>query len=515
MVKVLMLAAENAALKDAKAGGMGDVVRDLPLALTDEGAVVDIIMPDYGRLVEQCQAKQVATIVVSFSGQNKRLSLFVTKHPHLKSSIYFIQNPLWKRKGNSIYIDSGARPFADDANCFALFSLGVATFVARGFIPKPDVFHLNDWHSGFFTILTKFDSTFSDLKQIHSVFTVHNLALQGIRPLANDDSSLESWYPGLYANLTKTQLAKIKDPRYHNCVNPLRAAINLCDGIHIVSPTYAQEVLKPSNPEAGFFGGEGLEKDLRKRSDDTLGVLNGHIYKSTRRHTIKFSTFLKRLLPTMSDWQDAKPITTYEPREKVSELILNKAEPGFLLTSVGRLTDQKALILRQQLNPKQLVLDVLLDELASYSDTALFILLGSGDPLLEATFHEVASRHKNFLFLNGYNEEVSEWLYECGDLFLMPSSFEPCGISQMLAMQYGQPCLVHGVGGLNDTVRHLENGFSFQGNNLKEQSQQLIVGLKEALNLVGTPKWKTISKRAKAERFTWQDTAKEIVAKLY
>ena len=510
-----MLAAENAALKDAKAGGMGDVVRDLPLALTAEGAVVDIIMPDYGRLIDQTKAKQVATIVVSFGGNNRRLSLFVSKHPQLKSKIYFIQNPLWKRKGNNIYIDSGDRPFADDATCFALFSLGVAAFVSRGFIATPDVFHLNDWHSGFFKILTEFEPAFSELKTVRSVFTVHNLALQGTRPLSNDESSLESWYPDLFANLTSRQLSVIKDPRYRDCVNPLRAAINLSDGIHIVSPSYAQEILKPSKPRAGFFGGEGLEKDLRKRTDDTLGVLNGHIYGSSTKRPIKFTTFLKRLLPIMTDWQTARPIQSYEPRERVSEFVLNKYEPGFLMTSVGRLTDQKALILRQSSGKQRLILDDLLEQLANFSADAMFIMLGSGDPKLESIFHSMARRHDNFLFLNGYNEALSEWLYQCGDLFLMPSSFEPCGISQMLAMEHGQPCLVHGVGGLNDTVKHRINGFVFQGKNLKEQGQQLLNEFGKTLATFGTPKWQAICDQARAERFTWQNTAREIVAKLY
>lgn len=510
-----MLAAENAAIENAKAGGMGDVVRDLPLALAELDVSTDIIMPDYGRLVTQENAEKLATIMVNFGGKKKRLVLYVSKHPKLESNIYFVQHPLWRRDGNDIYVNSGDKPFADDADCFALFAAAVATFLQRGHIAIPDVFHLNDWHSGFFSILTEFDPDFAELKDIRKVLTVHNLALQGTRPMAKDKSSLAAWYPELYAGLKKTQLTKIKDPRYKDCMNPLRAAINLCDGIHIVSPTYAGEILKPSRPKAGFFGGEGLEKDLRKKVSDTLGVLNGHIYSDERPRSAKYTRFLMRVAATMTEWQALKPLLEYEPRDKIKLLLHNQKEPEFLMTSVGRLTDQKVLLLRQSLGSKRLVIDAVLEQMADYSDKAFFIMLGSGDPKLETIFHEVAMRHTNFLFLNGYNEEISEWLYDNGDLFLMPSSFEPCGISQMLAMQYGQPCLVHGVGGLNDTVKHLKNGFVFQGKNLKEQGSNLIAELQSAIKIFDSKKWQTIVKNAKAARFTWQNTAKEIAKKLY
>ncbi len=121
-----------------------------------------------------------------------------------------------------------------------------------------------------------------------------------------------------------------------------------------------------------------------------------------------------------------------------------------MVTSIGRLTDQKALLLRQPYQDKT-VLSVLLDDLARVNGR--MIILGSGDTQIEFELMQLMASHDNFLFLNGYGQALSDQMYLHGDLFLMPSSFEPCGISQMLAMRDGQPCLVHAVGGLKDTVQ--------------------------------------------------------------
>ncbi len=135
----------------------------------------------------------------------------------------------------------------------------------------------------------------------------------------------------------------------------------------------------------------------------------------------------------------------------------------------------------------------------------------------EQFWTEVASRRKNFIFLKGYSEVMSLSLYNSGDLFLMPSSFEPCGISQMLAMRAGQPCLVHSVGGLNDTVRDGEDGFAFSGASLQQQAENMIVAFEAAvcLKLEDPSQWQRISSSAAAARFLWSDVADEMVRSLY
>eukprot|EP00487_Bulimina_marginata_P011352 TRINITY_DN6940_c0_g1_i1.p1 TRINITY_DN6940_c0_g1~~TRINITY_DN6940_c0_g1_i1.p1 ORF type:complete len:218 (+),score=24.37 TRINITY_DN6940_c0_g1_i1:94-747(+) len=187
---------------------------------------------------------------------------------------------------------------------------------------------------------------------------------------------------------------------------------------------------------------------------------------------------------------------------------------GPLVTSVGRLTDQKVLLLRQPYNDK-----LLIDELSNHlsEHDGKLIILGSGDSALEDVFTQAMARNSNLLFLKGYGQKIGELLYQLGDLFLMPSSFEPCGISQMLAMRAGQPCLVHQVGGPNDTVTHLENGFCFAGNTLELQCENLLNCFIETLALYNKEpeKWQHIANNARSARFTWDEVAQQYIDTLY
>ena len=139
------------------------------------------------------------------------------------------------------------------------------------------------------------------------------------------------------------------------------------------------------------------------------------------------------------------------------------------------------------------------------------------EPVLEQFLVEVASRRQNFIYLKGYSELLSQYLYSTGDLFLMPSSFEPCGISQMLATRAGQPCLVHSVGGLADTVQGDSDGFAFSGGDLQGQSANMIYCLEQAVSLKNDdPKnWQKIGKAAAKARFLWSDVASKYQKVLY
>ena len=145
------------------------------------------------------------------------------------------------------------------------------------------------------------------------------------------------------------------------------------------------------------------------------------------------------------------------------------------------------------------------------------MMVGSGDRDYERWLTAVAARHANFFFLNGYSDRLARALYASGDLFLMPSSYEPCGLSQMLAMRAGQPCVVHAVGGLKDTVRHAVNGFTFEGLKLEEQVDRLVETTLAAVAIKrGQPEvWQRVCREAAATRFTWSDTAERYLTDLY
>jgi starch synthase len=184
------------------------------------------------------------------------------------------------------------------------------------------------------------------------------------------------------------------------------------------------------------------------------------------------------------------------------------------LTSVTRTVDQKIFLLRAAGTGGLSGLEGLLKIIA---DRGIYIVLGTGDKAYEDFLVETSARHPHFIFLNGYSDLCARMLYASGDLFVMPSSFEPCGISQMLAMRDGQPCLVHAVGGLKDTVQEGINGFAFEGETVERQVDGLIEAGRRAIGLkwINPVRWRAIRERAAASRFSWDRTVEEYEKKLY
>jgi starch synthase len=310
----------------------------------------------------------------------------------------------------------------------------------------------------------------------------------------------------------------------------------------VVSPNYAREILLPSNLERGYFGGEGLDDDLRRADDEgrLYGILNGCEYPQKSFPSLSVHELLLLCEKEQLNWIGSIPLvesshliaskrlaqmleeitqTSTDSKNKVSNKVNNKTKnqpqkPLFIVTSVGRITHQKIRLLQQVMPNGETALDHLLSVLG---DKGILIMLGTGSPELEQFLTVVSKRQKNFIYLKGYSEILSQSLYCSGDLFLMPSSFEPCGISQMLAMRAGQPCLVHGVGGLNDTVEDGKNGFVFTGVGETKQAENMISRFKSVLKLTQkTPKdWKKISTAASKVRFLWSDVANQYNKFLY
>ncbi len=515
-----MLAAENGAIPGGKVGGMGDVMRDVPRALAALGHELDVVTPGYQAFSTLPGARQVAAIQVPFAGRDERITVHrLDLEPGPESAPvrhWLLEHPAFAPvTPGKIYCDDPAdRPFATDAHKFALFSRAALHLLLAGDL-RPDVLHLHDWHTAFAAILLRYDPVYLALSRIPLVYTIHNLALQGVRPLYGDGSSLGHWFPGL-----KYSPVDICDPRYAGCVNPMRAAINLCDRIHAVSPTYAREIQKPADPDAGFSGGEGLDKDLQKahREGRLHGILNGCAYDVARAEG-NYADFMECAGDHLEQWLSQQPLLDSGHYLALRRLdawrARDRARPDFLLTSVGRLTGQKVSLLRQPQKDGRSTLEHLLERLAAVNGQ--LIMLGSGDPAFEQFFTALAARHKHFLFLRGFSETLAHWLYSRGDLFLMPSSFEPCGISQMLAMRAGQPCLAHGTGGLVDTIDDDRNGFLFYGDTPFQQAENLLDRFDEVLAMRETRSaaWHKLCDGAAAARFRWEDVAKAYVAQLY
>ena len=493
-------------------GGVGDVVRDLPHALGAAGWDVTVATPSYGALHALPGARHVETIDVPFRGMTQAVDVWQLQDSDSHVRHVVLEHPQFAQNGaGRIYHrDAPSRPFASDANNFAFFCAAAAQWIHAS-ENRPDVVHLHDWHAAFYLLMTHYTERYRGLREIRTVFTIHNLSYQGIRPLEGDESSLEAWFPGL-----DYDIGKIGDPRFDDCLNPMAMAVRLADRVSTVSPTYADEICLPSDAATGFIGGEGLEDDLvRARDEGRLsGVLNGCYYDEAIGRRPGWQRLLTMIVAQLHDWAHQHPTNRAHALALERLVHLPKRRPSHVLTSIGRLVAQKATLLLQPLDDGRTTLQHMAD---SMGRKGVIFLLGSGDPDLEQRVLEEARKIPNLIFLHGYSETLAGPLYCGGDLFLMPSSFEPCGISQLLAMRAGQPCVVHGVGGLRDTVEDGITGFVFGGQSPVEQAREFVTTVERALELRSNDPivWEAICKEAAARRFDWATSAQQTIQMLY
>lgn len=504
-MRVWLVAAENGALPGGKVGGVGDVVRDLPLALAAIDLQVRVITPSYDMLHKLPGARLYRTVEARFAGEIHSADVYRVPVADSPVDHFVIEHPLLSPNGpGRIYVsDEPGKPFAIDAGKFAFFDAVIAAWVNAS-ESSPDVLHLNDWHMGLIPALREFGDPDARLKQTRIVFTIHNLAYQGVRPLLGPESSLQSWFPELLAFD-----GQLKDPKYDNCVNFMATAIRLADGINTVSPSYALEIQQSSDSSTGFSGGEGLEVELRQADakGSLIGILNGCMYPENRAQAPAWDELLG-LIGNQPEIMNASLLADDWLESRKGQ------RPKNLLLSIGRVAQQKVPLFLEPVDGHASALEAILSALGRET---LFIMLGSGEKELEDRFVEITRTTDNFLYLRGYVDSLSAPLYSAADLFLMPSSFEPCGISQMLAMRAGQPCVVHAVGGLKDTVQNGTTGFVFDGATPAQQAENFAATTVDAIVFKTTDPqgWQQVCDNAAAERFSWKIAAQNYRDELY
>ncbi|MCX2679532.1 glycogen/starch synthase [Galbibacter sp. EGI 63066] len=505
----LFVCAENDAILNCKAGGMGDVVRDVPRQIATNDDLVHVVTPAYGRLHKN--GEKIAVLKFLYRGLPQEAFLYEIPGKKSIDNIkhYVIDHPeIVSGDIADIYSNDPDQPFYTDACTFSLFCTAVATAIREGLFGELQIAHLHDWHTSLLLFLREYHPKFQELKKIRFVYSIHNLAIQGIRPFENNYSSLKAFYPDIL--IDKERLA---DTRYKDCINLMVLGIRLADAVHTVSPSYKEDIKKPSNPP-DFIGGESLEEDLKNANIENrlFGILNGCNYKN---YTLaKRNTLYKNSLKAIFKWLQ-EPGKKYKADfmahtgSKIMHLMEDK--PNFICTSVARLTEQKFFFYK---NDPGLLMK-LLDKLEEKN--GVYIILGTGAPEYEELLRSVSYERENLIFINGQSEEVIDSLYLESNLYLMPSLFEPCGISQMLAMRNGQPCLVHATGGLKDTVSHLKSGFAFDGETLQEKTDNFIAVFGNAVDLYFEEKeiWEHICKTAKRQRFSWEDLVRKYYEQLY
>jgi starch synthase len=379
----------------ATVGGLAAAAAGLGAELRRLGVDLDLVMPDYGDVA--LADETVTTLdVPAWVG---RATVRAGHHPDV-GRLHLVSVPGMERPHP--YLQADGEGWPDNSERFFRFARALAAFVERD---PPDVLHLNDWHTGpALAALTDPPPT---------VVSIHNLAYQGV--------SDASWL-----SLIGPRAAHYE---WWGGINPLSGALALADRIVAVSPHYATEIV---TPEGGF----GLDEPLRNRADDLIGILNG----------IATDVWDPARDPLIAAPFDA---STLEARPANRRALLDRvgfADDGVVLaTVVTRLTPQKGIDLLAPLVPLLAQIPMRL------------AILGSGDAGLAARLHELAAAHPDSLaFVEGYDEALSHLMFAGADLYLMPSRFEPCGLTQMQAMRYGAVPVVTAVGGLVDTVTDVD-----------------------------------------------------------
>ncbi len=528
---VLLVAAECRDL--AKVGGLGDVVRDLAQALKTLGVPVSILMPCYDKL--QRLGQPIASYPMQFGTKDDWL-VKIFKYELGEIPVYLLRSEtFFGGSYGDMYIDSdrlGHGPFEDDAQRFAFFSAAGLEFIHRhADLRGLTALHCHDWHTGVMLALLKHDARYRQLAgALRTLFTIHNLDYQGTRPFeaAGDREflSFAEWFPALYQDMrSRGVLEPLSDPHASlPCFNPMRAGINLADNVNTVSPNYAAEITQPDDPARNFVGGRGLEDDLERRGSRLYGILNGLDYTlynpasltppfdagiadwpgARRQHKLALLQHLPDTLQAMA----SRLGNGFKNRESVLKKMAAFRSDGWqdrpLVVAVTRAARQKASILLEMLDGDGPVFQEILRR------DIYLIILGTGE--LEDQLEEI-NRRANGLFVCAFDAGLAGMLYAGGDIFLMPSDFEPCGISQMIAMRYGCLPLVPDIGGLSNTVHDMQTGFVYRGESRQAACRALLDTLDRALGCYAgdREKWAAMQVQAMNARFEWAAAAKKYI----
>jgi starch synthase len=468
-----------------KTGGLADVIGALPAALVAAEADARVLLPGLPALINVLgDAKRVGSVQPPWGGAAAELvegRLDAPSLAHVRV-ILLRHDALYARAGTP-YGDGSGRSFADNPRRFALLGLAAAQ-LAQGVHAQwqAQVLHAHDWHAGLACAYNAFARR-SHKSRAVSVFTIHNLAFQGVfarAAFAELGLPADAW--------------GVQGVEFHDQLSFMKAGLHYADRITTVSPTYAREI---QTPELGA----GLDGLLRERSAVVSGVLNGvddAVWDPANDALIATHFSAQRI---------AGKAQCKAALQQECGLAVQDAAP--LFTAVSRLTEQKGL---------QLLLDSI-DMLVERG--AQLVVLGSGDAALEDAFRAAAKKHPRHVGLRqGYDEALSHRIFAASDVTLVPSRFEPCGLTQMYALRYGSLPLVRRTGGLADTVVDctLEDladeratGFVFE----RFEAGDLRRALRRAFTLWSRPRdWREVRKRAMAQRFGW-DTAAERYLALY
>ncbi|MCD8220993.1 MAG: glycogen synthase GlgA [Clostridiales bacterium] len=468
MKNILFVASESVPF--IKTGGLADVVGSLPKCCDKENYDVRVMIPKYLCIKEKWRNEMtyISHFYMDYLGESRYVGILQYVYDGI--TFYFIDNEAYF---------GGAKPYGDwfyDLEKFSFFcNAALSALPVIGF--KPDLIHCHDWQTGLIPVYLK--DRFHDgefFRDIKSVMTIHNLKFQGVWDVKTIQRF--SMLPDSY--FTPDKLEAYKDG------NMLKGGIVYADAVTTVSQTYAEEIKLP-------FYGEGLDGLMRARANDLRGIVNGIDY-------VDFNPETDAYLAAPYNAKNFRKEKVKNKKALQEQVGLPVDEKKFLVGIVSRLTDQKGLDLIQGV----------MDELCA--EDMQLIVLGTGDEKYENMFrHYDWKYHDRVSAQIYYSDELSHKIYGGCDAFLMPSLFEPCGLSQLMALRYGTVPIVRETGGLKDTVQAYNEyegtgtGFSFINYNAHEMLNT--INYAKSVYYGKKREWNKIIDRAMAQDFSWNTSA--------
>jgi starch synthase len=464
-MEILFVASEVAPW--SKTGGLGDVAAALPRALAARGHAVTVVSPRYGSVDAAAHGFERRDGALRVRGETT--SLWVKPG---RPTAVLVEHERHYGSRRGLYGD-GAHDFADNAERFAY--LARAALAAPAALGAPArIVHANDWQTGLVPYLLRHEHARDPaLAGARTVFTIHNLAYQGIFPKQVLPFVGLPW-----------DVFRMDAMEFHDDLSFMKAGLSFADVLTTVSPTYAREILTPD-------GGAGLDPVLRHRRADLHGVLNGI---------------------DVGEWDPARDphlpahFTARDLAGKGANKAALQRELGLpirpdvpLVVMVSRLADQKGVDLVAAALPELLARDVQL------------ALLGTGQRVYEDAFRRAAAEQPTRLAARiGFDEALAHRMEAGGDVFLMPSRYEPCGLNQMYSLRYGTVPVVRAVGGLEDTVEDYDGWNRGTGFKFREYAPQtLLLAVRRALETYRDRRaWRALVVRGMEQDFGWDRSAR-------
>ncbi|PLX40115.1 MAG: glycogen synthase GlgA [Hyphomicrobiales bacterium] len=466
-MKILFVASEVYPL--VKTGGLGDVAGALPPALMELGEDVRIMMPAYPQALDAARNKKtVLDLGDPFS--TGPLSLISARMPSSEAELLLVDSPSLYRRDGGPYQQENGDEWLDNHIRFAALSHAAAALSAYGSVIgwTPELFHANDWQTGLLPAYLRFHHG----NPAKCLYTIHNLNYTGRFPaeiLPQVNLPWEAYSPdGL---------------EFHDAVSYMKSGLYYADHITTVSRTYAQEIQTP-------FAGNGFEGLLLDRSSSLTGIVNGVDYQVWNpAHDPHIAA--KYQPGRMGGKQACKTALQ-------QELGLPEDPKAPLFGMVSRLTEQKGI-------------DLILDTLPTLERLGgQLVILGTGEDYWEQLLLDRAAASPNIAVKIAYQESLSHRIIAGCDMFMMPSRFEPCGLTQLYALKYGTPPVVHRTGGLADTVRGAGAGPDQTGFVFDDAVPELLAAaLEEAVDAFNhRNKWDNIVTNGMQDDYSWENSAK-------